>query len=359
MRILHLINGLGGGGAERQLSYLAPKLVKFGAEVHVAHVSKGVNLHRLQESGCVLHRIPSKGNYDPGMYIAVSRLIKRLQPEIVQTWLTQMNVLGGYAAARHRIPHVLSERTSATAFKRGWKTVIRKAVGRRAAAIVANSMHGLEYWDSIGDGVLKVTIPNGVPIQELEDFQRKEIGSRKSASCEDLLLFAGRYLPVKNVELTMASVIEIARQRENVVGRFFGDGPLDGRLRRAVADANLGDRITVSSYSDRIWQWLADADAFISLSDYEGQPNTVLEAAVIGCPLVLSDIPAHREIFTGEAVKYVNELAVEEIVKKVLAVLDDRDAARSRAALARNIAMNYSFDMCARRYLDLYEELAT
>ena len=40
MRILHVIPNLSGGGAERQLSYLAPELVRMGHEVHIAYSKK-------------------------------------------------------------------------------------------------------------------------------------------------------------------------------------------------------------------------------------------------------------------------------------------------------------------------------
>ena len=41
------------------------------------------------------------------------------------------------------------------------------------------------------------------------------------------------------------------------------------------------------------------ADVFVSVSHFEGHPNTVFEAAVVGCPLVLSEIPEHHEVLEG------------------------------------------------------------
>ena len=55
MRILHLIDSLGGGGAERQLAYLAGGLVARGHEVHVLSLDGGPHRQRLVEKGAVLH----------------------------------------------------------------------------------------------------------------------------------------------------------------------------------------------------------------------------------------------------------------------------------------------------------------
>lgn len=41
---------------------------------------------------------------------------------------------------------------------------------------------------------------------------------------------------------------------------------------------------------------LLEADFFISASEHEGMPNAVLEALIMGRPVVLSEIPAHLEI---------------------------------------------------------------
>ena len=65
MRILHLIPTLGGGGAERQIAYLAQGLQARGCDVHVAIDSGGPNLERLVRTGATVHWIRTRGNYDP------------------------------------------------------------------------------------------------------------------------------------------------------------------------------------------------------------------------------------------------------------------------------------------------------
>ena len=47
---------------------------------------------------------------------------------------------------------------------------------------------------------------------------------------------------------------------------------------------------------DNVEQYLMAADGFISTSLSEGMPNSVLESLAWGVPVIISDIPAHREI---------------------------------------------------------------
>jgi len=146
MKILHLIASFGSGGAERQLSLLAPAMVEAGLDVHVAYCADGPNLNPLLHSGVQLHKLPSKGNYNPLLALEIYRLIRKLRPDVVQTWLLQMDVFGGIAALLNGVPFITSERASAPAYPAGWKTRLRVLLGQRATCVIANSNGGLDYW---------------------------------------------------------------------------------------------------------------------------------------------------------------------------------------------------------------------
>src|SRR5437867_2365724 len=104
MRILHLIPNLIHGGAQRQLSYLAPELARLGHEIHVAYSEGGPNLARLEVSNIVLHPLHSRNNYDPSVLAQLLRLVLRVRPDIIQTWIVQMDILGGIVARMTQTP---------------------------------------------------------------------------------------------------------------------------------------------------------------------------------------------------------------------------------------------------------------
>ena len=314
---MHLIHSLGGGGAERQLSYLAPCLGQLGAEVHVAYVREGRNIERLKDSSCQLHRLHTYGNYDPRLYLSVASLVRDIRPALIQTWLPQMNVLGGVAAIRQNIPFVLSERNTGIAHENDLKSLARRWVGNRAAAIVSNSSQGLEYWADADPSVNKVVIPNALPTAELEQFREIKGSARRQVGEPLLILFAGRYVPAKRVFLVLDAFVEVVRRRADVVARMFGEGWKEDELRKRHSKSGVTDRVFVNSYTDDIWQWMADASVLVSLSEFEGQPNTVLEAAALGCPLLLSDIPAHRELIGDNGACYVGDFTAAAVADAV------------------------------------------
>jgi Glycosyl transferase 4-like domain len=112
---------MAGGGAERQLSYLASEQVRLGCDVHVAIIHGGPNLPRLVAAGATVHRLPAFGNHDPQILIRLIRTVRAIKPDAVQCWLLQTEVLGGLAALWTGPPWVLNERASEEAYPRTFK----------------------------------------------------------------------------------------------------------------------------------------------------------------------------------------------------------------------------------------------
>ena len=350
MRILHLIPTLGGGGAERQLGVLAAGLRDHGCEVHVGFVKEGANLARLEAAGARLHRIPTRGNHDPLLLPRLVRLIRKVRPDVVQTWLTQMDVAGGLAALLTRRPWIVSERTHKIYYPRDAKHGLRRQLGRFADAVVANSPGGVEYWDGVR--VEKVIIPNALPLEEIAAAPRDE----SDFGAAEVVLFVGRFDPAKNLDNLVDALAQVVRERD-AVAVLCGEGPLESDLRARIARAGVADRVRLLGFTDRVWSLMKRADVLVAASWFEGHPNVVMEAAACGCPLVLSDIPAHRHCFGDDAALFSDPSDPAGLAAAIRQTLEDRAAASGRAGRARAVASALSVDSAAKSYLRAYEKV--
>jgi glycosyltransferase involved in cell wall biosynthesis len=110
-----------------------------------------------------------------------------------------------------------------------------------------------------------------------------------------VVLYAGRMDAGKNVEGVLAALSHLG-DAVPFVAVICGDGPRRPRLERMACEMGIAHRTVFKGYVDNLWELLRRADAFVSLSRFEGCPNVVLEAMACGCPLIVSDIPAHREM---------------------------------------------------------------
>ena len=348
---------MNGGGAERQLAYLAGALEALDWDVHVALLAGGPNLERLRASGAEIHRLNARHNYDPAILGQLVRLVKRVQPDVVETWMTQMDILGGLAAKLAGAPWILRERGSERAYPASTKHRCRAVVARGASAVISNSHGGDEYWQRrLSEQVPRYVVANALPLEEIDaspPASREDTGIEPD---ERLVLYVGRLLPGKNVEVLLAA-LRLVVAEPGVVAVLCGEGSQRPSLEQAIARGGLAGRVRLAGYVPNVWAWLKRADAFVSVSLSEGQPNTVMEAMAAGCPVIASDIPAHREFLGEESAVLVKPDVPEAVAEAIAGVLAARGAAARRAAKARATVAAWSIAAVGRRHAEVYQDV--
>jgi glycosyltransferase involved in cell wall biosynthesis len=353
LRILNVILSMMGGGAERQLAYLAPELCKRGHDIHVAYVYSGIYLEPLAKSRCAMHRIAISRKRDPLVLLRVARLVRRLRPDVIHTWLTHMDIAGGMSAKLLRIPWVMSERSAAGLYPPTMMNRFREVIGRRANLIVANSPGGADYWRGLGVPAGRIeVIRNFVSLEEIAAAPMLD-DCRVSAGTE-LIVHAGRLSPEKNLLTLLAAMEEVFRKRPHAKLALCGEGPLRDTLAAQVSARGLEERVIFAGFVRNVASWLKRANVAITISETEGHPNAVLEAAAAGAPLVLSDIGAHRAIVNDSSAAFVSALEARAVAEAIDRTLDDRDAALGRAARARSAVAGLTLDATVIEYESAY-----
>lgn len=353
MKIMYCIPTLEHGGAERQLSYLALELAGMGHEIHVVFLRAGANLNRLKSGGVAAHQLPPGGNHDPKIFLRLLELMRRIRPDIVQTSLPQMDVLGGGAALASGARWVLKESSSADAYPAHWKTRLRALLSKGADAIVSNSRAGDAYWEARGAKCPRYVIPNGIPFDEIAGAQPAAESDLAALPDGQTVLYAGRMDGGKNVENLIVALSRVANELP-VNALLCGDGALRPKLEKLAGDLGLAQRIIFTGYVSNLWALMKRADAFAFLSKFEGCPNVVLEAMACGCPLIVSDIPAHREILDERTTCFSDPDQPAEIAGALKETLLHGDAARARAGAARASVAQWTIRRMAERYEKLY-----
>ena len=359
MRILHLLPNLSGGGAERQFSYLAPELARMGHDVHVAYSKDGI--HKPELPGVVRHRLKARSNYDPYVLWQLVRLIRHIKPDIIHTWILQMDVLGGMAAGLYRIPWIFREPSSALAYPLTWKNRLRVRIGSGAGAIVSNSSGGDEYWKTQLLHSRRHVISNGLPLNEINrTVAALPTGLTKLEA--PIVLYVGRLTSdasaTKNLK-TFLEALACVRQKQEVLGILCGEGPQRSELELLRDELGLDTDVHFTGHlpAASIWALMKKASVFVSLSAYEGCPNTVMEAVACGCPLVLSDIPAHRKILAESCAFFVDPSNILQVADTIVQALCNADASIGRALIAKQKTQEWSIAEMARNYERVYKEL--
>jgi glycosyltransferase involved in cell wall biosynthesis len=286
------------------------------------------------------------------------RLIRKLRPDVVQTVLAPMDLLGGAATRFTGTPWILRESSSAGLYGNNLRFWVRSLFGGMSDAIVSNSAGGYEYWSEACIGRSLQVIPNAVPFDEIVNSSCSSTLPELGIDANDnVVLCAGRIDSGKNVENVITALARIADEVP-FKAVICGDGKRRRYAEQLASELGVDHRIVFSGYIDNLWAVMNRADVLVSLSMFEGCPNVLLEAMACLCPLVVSDIPAHREILDDTCASLVNPYQPAQAAKAIKAALMDRANARERALIAQTRVASFTIQRTAHLYERVYLEVS-
>ncbi len=318
MRVVLLTSSLGPGGAERVASTLCNSWVKRGDAVKLIptysgggkpfyDIDAGVNLEYLSE--IVGDRSKSFMNYTR-RFFALRRSLLEFRPDVVVSFLPNVNVVAILALACTGIPVVVCERRdpSSQPTTKIWENAC-SVLYRFADALVVQTQIVRNSIGEIYPNLKKVvTISNPLPLELMQRRPEKVEGDvRKS------LLSLGRLAPEKQVEHTILTFSRIASTFLDWDLHIYGDGPMRAELEILTRELELSSRVFFGGQTLNPWQVMESCDAFVMTSKFEGFPNTLLEAMCIGLPCVAYDCRSGpRDISLGGDVALLANLGDQE-----------------------------------------------
>lgn len=348
MRVIHLIPTLQHGGAERQLRQLLPVMAACGVDVAVLSRVGEPDSAELRAHGVTVVPIKSHGNYHPGILQQIHSVVQGWRPDLIQTWLPMMDILGGFTGVTLGVPFILSERCEGNFYARGLKTSLRLFAGRRAAAIVANSPVGADYWR--GHPNVSV-IPNGIDARAIAAARPRPVDHHPIIVC------VARLSAQKNHSRLIEAMAVVRRRYPSAVLQLLGEGPDRAMLEHQIHRLGLNEAVEFAGFRADAWSWLKAADVAILVSHYEGTPNAALEAAVVGCPIVLSDIPAHRAAFSPEEAIFVTKDCPDVIAAGIIELLSNRSRREVMTKTAARRVAPLTVQASAEHYVEIYERI--
>jgi glycosyltransferase involved in cell wall biosynthesis len=140
-------------------------------------------------------------------------------------------------------------------------------------------------------------VQNGVDIDRLDRIV--EAGTARGRDGAFTVTSVGQLIERKDPQCVLDAFAVADDRQSRLV--FVGTGPLRERLTDEIRARGIADRVEFTGLVPRetVYERLGRAHVFVSASRGEGLPVAVLEAMACRCPVVLSDIPPHREIAGG------------------------------------------------------------
>ncbi len=140
---------------------------------------------------------------------------------------------------------------------------------------------------------------------------------------------------------------------------LIGDGDLLDELRQQSLKLGLQDKIEFLGKCEDVLPLLKKMDLFVLPSLWEGFPTVVLESMACGVPVIATDIPGTRELIqSGVTGWLVPPGDPQALAEAILEALKKPLLRQEIADHAWEMAKNFSMDVIARQYEDLYQRIS-
>lgn len=372
LRVLHVIDGLGLGGAETLLW----RLVQRDSEVEHEVVCLGRRdwySSEMEKRGIRVHHLEKISPRSfPSAILALRRLIRETHPTVVQGWMYRSNVLSSMAALHTGVPRVWSIHCSSLEPLSPAARIFVHVTGMAARwlpdFVINCSSRSADLHAELGySRAAGAIVPNGYdpswffPDEESADATREQFGILPGMF---LVGAISRWNAFKDIPNLLAATRIASRSGVPLKCLLIGHG-------LEAANSELADSISAQQYSDLFLPLgrrsdvpaLARAlDLHVLSSASEAFPNAVAETMLSGTPNAVTDV-GDSGLMVGETGWVVPSRDPEKLAGAIAAAYRewrDRPADwRRRQAEARNqIAENYSFERMAEKYESIWRQVA-
>lgn len=256
---------------------------------------------------------------------------------------------GRFAVTVHDLSHLVVPEIASNPFKRAYASTMLNNVRRRAALILTVSNFSKSELLRCTRGPRTdniMTVHEGVA-NEWFDAQKLP-----RSRLRPYLVYVGNIKPYKNVSRLVEAFIGVMKSVPHdllIVGKYEGliTGETDGFFARAKS---AGERIQLTGHVSQpeLLSLVANADALVLPSLYEGFGLPPLEAMAAGVPVLVARAAALPEI-CGDAALYCDPLNVEDLDAGLVSILTDQELRSRLVGAGREHVSKYSWDHCAQQ----------
>lgn len=357
-KILFLIDGLSGGGAERVVITLASAMAEQGHEVRIFSLRsecsyplpQNVEYHVIEN----LYRGPFWRQTEikrraRTLDRALEILFSKKEIDLVVSHLPKTDRI--VAASKYlRNPWfclhcalTAGELRNKKGMKRWWKKrQLKKNYSGKRLITVSEGLQ--KDFSSLGikPAVVK-TIYNPHDLEKIRAAAREP----STFEGEKFLLHVGRFHPQKRHDRLLE-----AFKKSNYTGKLvlLGDGTPQEKeaIVREIKKQKLNERVVMTGFVSNPYAVMHAAEALVLSSDYEGLGNVLIEALICGTQVVSTNCPyGPAEILRGPLAQGLSELTSESLAAAIQRVLD------SPVTITEGMLAPFTIQESVSRYLSL------
>lgn len=360
MKILHIINSLHFGGAEKLLLDTVPEYIKRGIETEILllddhktpfytdltekyHVKILSNtkkrslynpLHMLRIRRYIKHYDIIHVHLFPSLYwVALATLFLRHKTKLIVTEHNTENRRRNVSLLKYIDRYVYKKYDKIIAISEGVKENLKKHLGKHDPMIC--------------------TINNGIDtkrFKEANPYSKNTLGIPENAK---IIVQVSSFTAQKDQD-TLLKALSLLPEEVHVL--LVGDGPLREEKKQLATTLKINHRVHFLGYRTDIPQLLKTSDVSVLSSHYEGFGLAIVEGMAAGNPCIGADVPGLSEVIGEAGILFEkgSHIQLKEIVEQLLS---DKEYYAKIQKQCTDRAQQYDLSPMIDAYINLYNTL--
>ncbi|WP_313625101.1 glycosyltransferase [Achromobacter sp.] len=359
------------GSPKKQDDFFLPVLVK--ARIPVTEINRlpaiSVSHQSVPEGSLsrLLEQLP------PPVHYGVTRLAPVLRAnsfDVVSLWQDGTCLFGALAALLAGAPTIhlvfrgLPPNIRKDRFREEYPELYQALALVPGVVFVSNSRKAAEaYSEWLGIPIMRFHILyNGVPdlATDASDADKEKWKAFQEATSDATETIGGvfRLEPDKRPQLWIKLAALYLKDRPQARFVIVGDGRLRDIIEALAEELNVTGRLLLVGLSNHVGFWYSQMDASVLLSRYEGLPNVLIEAQLLGVPVISTPAGGAGECFvegeTGHLLTDVDHPDMHEACEKVVSMVDRVRTNQELRAHSRQRAKElFSLDAMLTKFMSI------
>ena len=357
-RILFLVSSMEGGGAERVAALLCNHWAKQGHQVTLMPTfsGKGKCQYVLDKQVKLDYLADRIGTTRQSFWnkirriLALRRIFFREKPDVVVSFLQNVNVAATLAGLGTGVPIVVSERIYPPAMPIGFiMEWLRCQCYPLASTVVMQTKQGLEWLMVNVPKARCQVIPNPV-VYPLPASEPKLAPNVIIPDDRKFLLAAGRLVEQKGFDRLIMAFSHLAGHHNQWDLVILGEGERREALEKEARQLGIESRVFLPGQVGNMADWYNRASLYVMSSHFEGFPNTLVEAMAHGLAVVSIDCETGpRDIIRHDidGLLVSQDDGIDGLISALDVLMADQKRRREMALSAVDVRLRFSMKQIA------------
>ena len=198
-----------------------------------------------------------------------------------------------------------------------------------------------------------VTVNNVIDIDSIITKSKEPIEEELFEEKNFNIVSCGRLSPVKGLNFAVEAIAKLVREGHTDINWYIvGGGPIESELRKQIAELKMGKHIFMLGMKNNPYPYMKKCDLFIQPSLFEGYSLSIMEAKILGTPILATYAAAGNQIENGVD-GFLCDTNTESVYKNILRLYKNREELEN----CKQTLINCDFDSINQKIILQLEEL--